>query len=70
MFPEKDESIGEVMISWIGYKSNETEISLAISTVGEYLTDSAVSPLGRRFVEVDDPWTTGFSLSLLSRRLS
>ncbi|KAI5480305.1 zinc metalloprotease [Pseudohyphozyma bogoriensis] len=60
-FPEKDESVGEVMISWIGCHANDWLTSLAISTLNDYLADSAVSPLYKEFVEIDEPLCTDIS---------
>lgn len=57
-FPEKDESVGEVMVSWVGPRVDEWEIQEAISVLGTYLTDSAVSPAQKALVERDDPQCT------------
>jgi Zn-dependent M16 (insulinase) family peptidase len=57
-FPEKDESVGEVMVSWIGPRVDDFETCEAISLLGTYLTDSAVSPVQQAFVEREDPFCT------------
>ncbi|UZJ56905.1 hypothetical protein CBS101457_006225 [Exobasidium rhododendri] len=57
-FPEKDESVGEIMIGWVGPSVNEWEVQEAISVLGTYLTDSAVSPVQKALVERDDPQCT------------
>lgn len=58
-FPEKDESVGELMLSWIGPPIDDFLNDLALEVLGEYLTDSPVSPLYKEFVEVDEPACTG-----------
>ena len=62
-FPEKDESVGELMLSWIGVPHNDFITDNALEILGEYLTDSAVSPLYKEFVEIEDPACTGTSTS-------
>lgn len=58
-FPEKDESVGELMMSWIGVPHNDFLTDNALEVLGQYLTDSAVSPLYKEFVEIEDPACTG-----------
>ena len=60
-FPERDESVGEIMMSWVGVGPKEFETDLALEVLGEYLTESAVSPLYREFVEIEEPACTGIS---------
>ncbi|KAA1091647.1 hypothetical protein PGT21_036499 [Puccinia graminis f. sp. tritici] len=57
-FPEKDESSGEVQISWVGPSTNDFLLQTALEVLGTYLTDSAVSPLAKRFIEIDSPLCT------------
>lgn len=57
-FPEKDESSGEVQISWVGPSTNDFQLQTALDVLGTYLTDSAVSPLAKRFIEIDSPLCT------------
>jgi Zn-dependent M16 (insulinase) family peptidase len=57
-FPEKDESVGEVMVAWLGPRVDEWEVSEALGVLGTYLTDSAVSPIQNALVERDDPQCT------------
>ncbi|KAH9470616.1 hypothetical protein Pst134EA_007863 [Puccinia striiformis f. sp. tritici] len=47
-FPEKDESIGEVQISWVGPSTDDFLLQTALDVLGTYLTDSAVSPSGQK----------------------
>lgn len=62
-FPEKSEDVGELMVSWIGVEHNDYLNDLALEVLGLYLTDSAVSPLSKEFIEVDEPSCTGASPS-------
>ncbi|GAA5857078.1 hypothetical protein JCM9279_001947 [Rhodotorula babjevae] len=57
-FPEKSEDVGELMVSWIGVEHNDYLHDLALEILGLYLTDSAVSPLSKEFIEVDEPSCT------------
>ena len=60
-FPERDESVGELMVAWIGVPHNDFLNDLALEVLGVYLTDSAVSPLSKEFIEIDEPACTGNS---------
>lgn len=57
-FPETDESVGEVQVSWIGPTLDETLTLHAIDVLSTYLTDSPVSPLQHALVERDEPLCT------------
>ncbi|PWY97140.1 hypothetical protein BCV70DRAFT_219707 [Testicularia cyperi] len=57
-FPEKDESVGEVQVSWVGPKFQDWMTSEAINVLSTYLTDSPVSAIQKAFVERDDPLCT------------
>lgn len=58
-FPEKDESVGEIQISWVGPKFQDWITSEAVNILSTYLTDSPVSAIQKAFVERDDPLCTG-----------
>jgi len=60
-FPEKDESVGELMVSWIGFPRGDFLGDLACEVLWEYLTNGAVSPLAKEFVEVAEPMATDIS---------
>lgn len=62
-FPEEDESTGEVYITWVGPKLGQWLEDDAISVLSTYLTDSAVSPLSKAFIERDDPLCTDIYVS-------
>ncbi|KAH3680744.1 hypothetical protein WICMUC_000178 [Wickerhamomyces mucosus] len=54
-FPEKDESYGEITITWVGPKHENWDEDLAITLLLEYLTDSSISLLIKNLVEIDEP---------------
>lgn len=62
-FPEEDESMGEVYITWLGPKVGDWLQDEAIGVLSTYLTDSAVSPISKAFIERDDPLCTDIYLS-------
>lgn len=57
-FPEQDESMGEVAVSWPGPSCTQHLDVCALDLLGTYLTHSAVSPLQSELVEVEDPLCT------------
>lgn len=57
-FPDKDESIGEVMLGWIGPNFSDTLANLALRITGAYFTDSAISYLNKNIVEIENPLAT------------
>lgn len=57
-FPEEDESTGEVCITWVGTELGQWLEDEAINVLETYLTDSAVSPIQKAFVEVGEPLCT------------
>lgn len=61
LFPDKDESSGNVMISWIGPDSRNTIIDQAVDILGKYLTSSSVSLFDQEFVQIEDPLATSCS---------
>lgn len=54
-FPEKDETMGEVIIAWIGPKGEDIVINAAIDMIGAYFTDSPISLLNKHMVEIENP---------------
>lgn len=58
-FPERDESVGEIMVSWIGVPALDFMGDLSLEVLGEYLTESAISPLYAELVEIEQPLCTG-----------
>jgi len=57
-FPEKDESVGELIISFLGPATSAFLERKALDIVGTYLTSSAVAPLNKEYIEVDNPLCT------------
>ncbi|KAI0271378.1 Metalloenzyme, LuxS/M16 peptidase-like protein [Gloeopeniophorella convolvens] len=57
-FPEKDESSGELMISYMGPSSDDFLGSRALDIIGTYLTSSATAPLNKEYVEIESPLCT------------
>ncbi|KDR85083.1 hypothetical protein GALMADRAFT_233694 [Galerina marginata CBS 339.88] len=54
-FPEQDESMGELIINFMGPAPNEFLERKALDILGTYLTSSAVAPLNKEFVEIESP---------------
>ncbi|KAJ6575205.1 Metalloenzyme, LuxS/M16 peptidase-like protein [Mycena capillaripes] len=57
-FPEKDESVGELIISSLGPAPNEFLERKALDILGIYLTSSSVAPLNKEYIEIDSPMCT------------
>lgn len=62
-FPDQDESMGELFMSWLGPTLDDHITALAIQMVADYLTDSSVSVLQAKFVEQEDPVCTAIYAS-------
>ena len=54
-FPEKDESVGEVQIGFLGPPPTAFLERKALDILGTYLTSSPVAPLNKEFVEIENP---------------
>ncbi|EGV63335.1 hypothetical protein CANTEDRAFT_98473 [Yamadazyma tenuis ATCC 10573] len=54
-FPEKDESMGEILISWIGPKYDDSLTYEALEMLGYYFTENANSLFNKNFIEVENP---------------
>ena len=66
-FPEKDESMGELIISFMGPAPSEFLERKALDVIGTYLTSSPVAPLNKEYVEIESPlWSA--SSHFYSRR--
>ena len=57
-FPEKDETMGELLISWIGPMGNDTLTNVALDMVGAYFTDSPISIFNKHLIEIENPLAT------------
>lgn len=62
-FPEKDESMGELLISWIGPKFDDDITSEALDMVGSYFCDNPISIFNKHLVEIEDPLATDIDYS-------
>ncbi|KAK2461846.1 hypothetical protein APHAL10511_006309 [Amanita phalloides] len=54
-FPEKDESMGELIICFLGPPPNAFLERKALDVLGIYLTSSAVAPLNKEYIETESP---------------
>lgn len=54
-FPEKDESVGELQLGFLGPPPTAFLERKALDILGIYLTSSAVAPLNKEYVEVENP---------------
>ncbi|KAK0417166.1 hypothetical protein QR680_012861 [Steinernema hermaphroditum] len=60
-----DESVtGIVEIAWFGPKASELYEVSALSVLSDYLRDTAVSPLEKDFVQLEDPLCSHINLSM------
>lgn len=64
---EEDESIGDVVMTFLGPSPTDYRSTLAIKLLNNYLTDSATAPLQKTFVEIAKPLATGIGFYLESR---
>ncbi|KAI9460971.1 Metalloenzyme, LuxS/M16 peptidase-like protein [Lactarius psammicola] len=57
-FPEKDESTGELLINFMGPRTDDLLESAALEILGTYLTSSPTAPLNKEFIEIESPLCT------------
>lgn len=57
-FPDKDESTGEMIISWIGPEANDNVINVAVDTIGAYFADSPISIFNKNLIEIENAYAT------------
>ncbi|EMR09638.1 hypothetical protein PNEG_02221 [Pneumocystis murina B123] len=67
LFPDKDETVGEVLLAWLGPFSTEFLTLTALNLLGKYLTDSAISALQKELVEIEDQFCSDISFSMTIR---
>ncbi|AGO11143.1 AaceriAFR334Wp [[Ashbya] aceris (nom. inval.)] len=58
LFPELDESQGDVLVSWIGSPYDDHVNDLAVSLLLDYLTESSLAPFNKQLIEIDNPLAT------------
>ncbi|KKF94108.1 putative protein C3H1.02c [Ceratocystis platani] len=75
-FPEKDESTGEIDITWLGPSCNDTVAMVALNVVFSYLCGSSASIIENQLVEKEqlssscDMWTEDRLKTVISFRAS
>ncbi|CAG8436117.1 11827_t:CDS:10 [Scutellospora calospora] len=62
-FPDEDESMGRVVIAWLGPTIDEFLDLRALEILYDYLSDSAISVLQKEFVEIEDPICTDIDIA-------
>ncbi|PSK34609.1 hypothetical protein C7M61_004969 [Candidozyma pseudohaemuli] len=62
LFPDDDESMGELLIGWIGPNAEDTLAVLALDMVGCYLAELPISLLNKHLVEVENPSATDIDI--------
>lgn len=62
-FPDKDESMGEVLIGWIGPKFDDNLTVEANDMFGAYLTSNPNSLFNKNLIEIEDPLATEVSFT-------
>lgn len=67
-FPEADESVGEWQRSWKGVAYEDFMTDTALDLLSTYLTDTALAPLQKALVEIEEPLCTGEIFFALHRR--
>lgn len=61
-FPDDDESMGELLIGWIGPPADDSLSVVALEMVGSYLAESPISLLNKHLVEVENPSATDIDI--------
>jgi Zn-dependent M16 (insulinase) family peptidase len=54
-FPEKDESVSELVMSFMGPSPMAFLERKALDVLGTYLTSSATAPLNKEYIEIESP---------------
>ncbi|KAG6829386.1 hypothetical protein H0H92_004654 [Tricholoma furcatifolium] len=54
-FPEKDESMGELLFSFLGPAPDAFLERKAVEILGTYMTSSSVAPLNKEYIEIEHP---------------
>ncbi|RVD83457.1 uncharacterized protein DFL_007843 [Arthrobotrys flagrans] len=58
-FPEKDESMGSILVAYLGPSCVDHTHLAALEVIGSYLAGSSVSVLEKQMVEIPEPYTSG-----------
>ncbi|KAG6820112.1 hypothetical protein H0H93_005259 [Arthromyces matolae] len=54
-FPEHDESMGEIILTFLGPSPNAFLERKALEMLGTYLTSSSAAPLNKEYIEIEQP---------------
>lgn len=57
-FPEKDESMGEIVVGFLGPNCNDAKAMAALETLGTFLTGSSIGILENQLVEIKKPFAS------------
>ncbi|OCF75418.1 cytoplasmic protein [Kwoniella mangroviensis CBS 8886] len=66
-FMEEDESVGEVILTYLGPPPIDYFTNTALKLLGNYLTSTATSPLSKEFIEISKPLCTSISFDSADR---
>ncbi|KAK6511363.1 hypothetical protein TWF481_000281 [Arthrobotrys musiformis] len=58
-FPENDESMGSILVGYLGPSCVDQKHWAALEVIGSYLAGSSVSVLEKQMVEIPEPYTSG-----------
>ncbi|EIW67501.1 hypothetical protein TREMEDRAFT_33585 [Tremella mesenterica DSM 1558] len=62
-FMEEDESMGEIVLLWLGPSPMDYLSGLALKILGSYLTLTATAPLQKEFIEISKPYASYIGVS-------
>eukprot|EP00743_Colponemidia_sp_Colp-15_P003789 GILK01004087.1.p1 GENE.GILK01004087.1~~GILK01004087.1.p1 ORF type:complete len:1022 (-),score=207.76 GILK01004087.1:87-3122(-) len=68
LFPSDEEDTGLVLVAWRGPKWMDFDGQTALRTLWTYLTQSAISPLNKEFVEIPDPYCSKVRYSFIENQ--
>ncbi|KAL4219134.1 hypothetical protein ACF0H5_021716 [Mactra antiquata] len=70
LYPADDESNGIVLVGWRGPRAKDIYEFESVNLLLNYMTDSAISPLQRDFVEIDDPFCSDVHGGMIENSVS
>uniref|UniRef100_A0A915MEI2 P-loop containing nucleoside triphosphate hydrolase protein n=1 Tax=Meloidogyne javanica TaxID=6303 RepID=A0A915MEI2_MELJA len=65
--PADDDTIGVVEISWLGPRGSEVYKNRALLLLFDYLVDTSGAPLKKDFVQIEEPFCSSVSISLIEQ---
>nr|CAD2127992.1 unnamed protein product [Meloidogyne enterolobii] len=65
--PADDDTIGVVEISWLGPRGSEVYRNRALLLLFDYLVDTSGAPLKKDFVQIEEPFCSSVSISLIEQ---